>query len=199
MMDAKLLVPEDILERCLGIVEGAVHRQGEDIGRTGACHLALLQRRGAAVRIKDEDGSAGLAKQAVDRRRAGVAGGGPKHVDGLVAQGALPGVEVAQQLQGKVLEGERRPMEQLQHEGLVIEPHKRRHLGSVEACVAGARKGAKLLHRDVRREVGEKLRAQVCVSKLRIRRKFRRQVGKRLRHIQAAIGREPGRDGIGEA
>ena len=50
-----------------------------------------------------------LAEQAVDRRRAGVTRGGAENVDPRTALRALVLVEVAEQLQGEILEGERGP------------------------------------------------------------------------------------------
>jgi len=95
-MGPKFLVAKKLLQRGLSVVKRAVHRKGEDIGRARAGHLALLQWRDAAVGIGDENGGARLPQQAVDGRRAGVAGGRAEDIDRLPAHAALALVEVAQ-------------------------------------------------------------------------------------------------------
>jgi len=80
-----------------------------------------LERRGAAVGIKDENGGAGFAKQTVDGGRAGVARSRAEDVDRLVADLALVLVQVAQQLEGEILERECGPVEELQHVGARVE------------------------------------------------------------------------------
>jgi hypothetical protein len=81
----------------------------------GAGHLPLLQRRDAAVRIEDENRGAGLAQQAVDRRRPGVARRRAEDIDRLAPHPALVLVEIAQQLEGEILERQRGAVEELEH------------------------------------------------------------------------------------
>jgi hypothetical protein len=52
-------VAEELLQDRLGVVEGAVDREGVHVGGAGARHLALLERRDPPVGIEDEDGAPG--------------------------------------------------------------------------------------------------------------------------------------------
>jgi len=196
--DAEVLVLKDGLQRGLRVVERAVDGEGEDIVRPGAGHLALLQRRHAAVRIQDEDLGAGAAEQAVDGGGAGVARGGAEHGERLVAGHALVLVEVAEELEGEVLEGERGPVEELEHPGLVVELAQRGDVGVVEFRVRGGRHAREVGDRDVGGEEREELAEQLRVRELDPRLPFAGEVGQRLGQEQPAIGREAEGDGLGE-
>ncbi len=197
---AKLLVGEELLERSLGVVEGAGDGESVNVFRAGAGHLALLERRGAAVGIEDEDGGAGLAEQAMNGGRAGVAGGGAEHVDRLTAHGALVAVEVAEELEGEVFEGERGAVEELEHVGLLVELHDGRDVGVGEGGVALVNERAQRLGRDVGGEAGEELVTEFWIRERREAGEVGGgEGGERLGQVKAAVGREAGGDGVGEA
>ena len=121
--------------------------------RAGAGHLALLERRSAAVGIKNENRGAGFAEQAVNRRRTGVAGGGAEHVDRLPAHGALVTVKVAQQLEREVFEREGGAVEELQYRGALVEFDDGRDVGVRERGVTLRDERAQGRRLDVGREV----------------------------------------------
>ncbi len=56
--------------------------------------------------------------------------------------------EARQELHGDVLEGQRRPVEQLQHPGVAARLHERRHRRVAEAGIGVARHGEKIRLRD---------------------------------------------------
>ncbi len=181
------------------VVERAIDAERKDVVCAGAGHLTLLERRGAAVGIKDENGGAGFAEQAVDGRRAGVAGGGAEDVDRLVADLALVLVQVAQQLEGEILECERRPVEELQHVGALVELDEWCDVRVGELGVRLGDDGAQRFLRDVRREVFEELEAELRVVQFFETGELPAEVGQRLGQVEAAVGREAGGDGVGEA
>ena len=85
---------------------------GEDGG-----HLPPLHLRDPAARMQDEDVEGLPVAAGLDRRRAGVSGGGAKHRDPLAPARQDQIEQPPQHLQRIVLEGEGRPVEQL-HEPL---------------------------------------------------------------------------------
>ena len=100
--------------RSLGVVKAALDRKGKDIIRTGAGHLTLLQRRNASIGIENKSFDPFLTEEAVNRSGAGIAGSRTEDRDGASGAGDLRLVEIAEELQGKILEGESRPVEELQ-------------------------------------------------------------------------------------
>ncbi len=199
MPQPEALVREDLLQRRLRVVEGAVDRQGEDIGRAGARHLALLQRRHAPVGIQNENRGARATDEAVDRRGPGVAGGGAEDIDRLPAHLALVGVEIAQQLQREVLERERRPVPELEHVEPLGERPKRRDRGICETRVALGDQAPQFLRRDIRGEYPHELEAERRVVEAGHAAEFPGKIRHPLRQVEPAVRRKPGGDGVGKA
>ena len=112
-------VAEDLLDDLLAVVEGALDGQVEDVGIGDRGHLQLLHRRDLLVRVQDEDVDVLLAAHPVDGGAAGVAGGGAEDVHVLARFGQQVLEQVAEELQGDVLEGEGRAVEELQDEHAV--------------------------------------------------------------------------------
>ena len=121
------LVGEAGLDHLLAVVEVAVDGDVVDVVALDGGHLATLHFGHAVVRVQDEDVDvlAGLA--AFDGRRAGVAGGGADDHHALVALGQHVVEQATQQLQGEVLEGQGRAVEQLQHPLVAVQLTQRRH------------------------------------------------------------------------
>jgi hypothetical protein len=98
-----------------------------DVGVLQAEHLRLLEGAHAAVRAEHEDAHALLAAHGVFGRAAGVARGGAQDVELLAAAGQFVLEQVAQQLHGHVLEGQRRAVGQRS----IISPSPRRRTGTM--------------------------------------------------------------------
>ena len=102
----KVEVAEDLLDDALAVVEGPADGEIEDVGVGHRGHLQFLDRGDLAVGVEDEDVDVLLAPHPVDGGAAGVARGGAEdvHVLAPLAQQVLE--EVAEKLQGDILEGE---------------------------------------------------------------------------------------------
>ena len=110
----------------LAIVEGALDRDGMDVGGVDRRHLPPLHVGDAAVRVEDEDVDALEPLEGVDRRAAGVARGRADDGGALAAQRFRTwSISRAEQLHRHVLEGERRAVEELEHEEIVAELRQR--------------------------------------------------------------------------
>ena len=101
-------------------------------------HLPPLHLGDAAIGMEDEDLRRGPVAEGLDRRRAGIARGGADDGDMLAALAQHMVVEPAEQLQRHILEGQRRPVEQLHQPGLAVELPQRRHRAMAEGGVAVA-------------------------------------------------------------
>ena len=102
----------------------------------------------------------------MDGRRAGVPRRRAEHIERLAAHPALPLIEVAKQLQREILEGERRPVKQLEHKQILAELFQRRH-GRMGKTPVGAHDDVfELRGFNVGREPLEKLNAQVGVAEV---------------------------------
>ena len=108
-------VPENILHDALAVIERPLNGQGVDIRIRDRCHLQLLDAAGSSVWIQDEHAHVIPPSQAVDRGTPRIAAGGPKHIQ--LTPGLLQEVleQVAEQLQGNVLERQCRAMKQLKN------------------------------------------------------------------------------------
>jgi hypothetical protein len=107
-----------------------------DVGVLQAEHLRLLEGAHAAVRAEHEDAHALLAAHGVFGRAAGVARGGAQDVELLAAAGQFVLEQVAQQLHGHVLEGQRRAVGQrLDHQPVAQAAH--RHDGLAAEDLGG--------------------------------------------------------------
>src|SRR3712207_1758866 len=98
----------------LAVVEGAFERDGVDVRGVDARHLAALHLRHAPMRIEDEDVDLREALEGLDGGAAGVPRRRPD--DGGAPAPALQDMvhELREELHRDVLEGERRPMKQLE-------------------------------------------------------------------------------------
>ena len=108
---AELVIAKNIFKDALRIIKTAIHRDRMNIGRARTGHLPLLQRRHPALWIKNENRRIGFAQQPMNCRRPGIAGSRAEDVDPLPAPLALILVEVAQQLERKILKRQRRSVE----------------------------------------------------------------------------------------
>ena len=136
----------------------------------------------------------------MNRGRACVAGGGAKDVDRLPALRALVFVEIAEELEREIFEGERGPVEEFEDGRALVEFHDGRDVGVRERRVALLDDRAERVGRDVGREEFEKLKAQLVVGKfLKASEVGRGKLRKRLGQVEAAVRRKTGGDGIGEA
>ena len=88
-------------------------------------HLAALHIRDATMGMQHHDIHIGLSAKRRDRRGARVARGGDDHGRATVLFCEQAGEEPAQELHRNVLEGERRPMKQLEQEKIRRDRHKR--------------------------------------------------------------------------
>ncbi len=91
----------------LAIVEHAFDGDVVDVLVHQAEHLRLLKRAHAAMGAEHEHAHAFFAAHGVFGRAAGVAAGGAQDVELFAAAGQLVFKQVAQQLHGHVLEGQR--------------------------------------------------------------------------------------------
>ena len=164
MVRAEGLVAEDFLERRLRVVERTVDRDRKHVSRTRAGHLALLERRDAAVGIEDKNRGAGLAEESVDRRGTGVARGGTEHVDRLAAHHALVRVEIAEELEREIFERERRSVKEFEDVEVFPERLQRRDRGIGERRVARVDDRPKGFSRNIRREHPHELEAEFRIG-----------------------------------
>ena len=189
-------VTEHRLHEVLAVVEVALDGDRVDIRAVDRGHLAALDVTGATGRIEDHDVDVLTVLDTVDRRRAGVAAGGTDDRDSLTTLGQHVVEHPTDQLQGDILERQRRAMEQLQQPLAFVDLHERHHRRVPERGVGlvaqfGQRVGGQV-GGDVRchhggRDVG------VVVDP--------GQVGQRRpgrRNVQATVVGEPGQQHIRE-
>ena len=184
---------EHRLHQRLAIVEGAFDRERVHVCVRRRGHHAPLHFGNAAMREQHHHVHLGAAAERLDRGAAGVARG--RHHDGGALAALLQHVvhQPGDQLHGEVLEGERRPMKQLEHEQTWAELRERRgrrvteravglarHAGEIGLRNGGADEGLDHLDRDLgvrlTREAGDR---------------FGIERGPRLRHVKAAVAGEP--------
>ena len=129
---AEAVVVEHRLDDVLAVVERAFERDVVHVGVEHRGHLQALHRRGAALRMQDEDVGGVAAAEGLDGGRAGIARGGADNGRLEPALGEDVVHHPAEELHGDVLERQRRAMEQLEHEMLRLELDQRRHRGVAE-------------------------------------------------------------------
>ena len=156
-------------------------------------HLPALHVGDAAVREEDEDVGARLAAEGFDRRRAGVARGRAEDRRAPIAplEGAVH--RAPQPLHGEILEGEGRPVEQLEHEQVGVDLGQRRGRGVAEAGIGVARQagefvGRKILADERRDQPGRRFRIGQTGEGADRRRGERRQA---LRYVESPVAGEP--------
>ena len=107
-------VVEEGLDDVLAIVEGPFHRDVMDIVVEYGGHLPRLDRRGFQMGVKDEDVDILLAAHPVDCGASRIAGGRADDVHPLSPLAQEIFKEIAQELQGNILESQGRAVKQLQ-------------------------------------------------------------------------------------
>ena len=162
------------------------------LGFGGGRHHAPLHVGHAAVREQDDGVDALGAAKRLDGGAAGVARGGADDGDPGIAGSKHTVHEAGDDLHGHVLEGQRRPVEQLQDPRIRADLDQRRDGGMAEARVGFARNGQQLVARngaagkqvqDRCRDVGEGLAGKVGDG-------LGGQPGPGLRHVEPAVARQ---------
>ena len=190
---AKSVVVEQALHDRLAVVEGAFDRERVDVVVGGRGHHAPLHVGDAPVREQHEDVGAAAAAERLDRRAAGVAGGRHHHRGALAARGQHVIHQPAQKLHRQVLEGERRAVEELEHEIVGAVLRQRRHRRMAEAAVGLARHaGEVVLGNRVADERPDHLDRHLGIGPPGERRDgFGVEPRPGFRHIEAAVAGEP--------
>ena len=162
---AKGSVVEHRLQQRLAVVERALDRDVVDVGGSDRGHLAALHLGDAAVRMQDHDRHARAPGAGLDRGGAGIAGGRADDRDRPAALRQKMLEQVAQQLQGDVLEGERRPVEQLEQPVVGVELAQGRHGDVIEAGIRLVDQPAQLgLAQGTFDERGENARGDLLIG-----------------------------------
>ena len=177
---AQLLVAEQLLDDALAVVERAVDRDGVHVGGLDGRHLPPLHLAHAALGIEHDDLGAAARGEARDGRRARVARGRGEHRDAARrAASRTWSKSLPDELQREILEGQRRPVEELQQPLAGVELDERADGGVPEARVglvaqALEQRGLEL----VARERADDGRGH---ARVRLARRHCRQLGPALR------------------
>ena len=119
----------------LAIIERSFDGERMDVVVLGRGHHAPLHVRDAAAREQNEKIGAGPAAERLDGRAAGVARGRDHDRGALAARRQGVVHEPAEELHGQILEGQRRSMEQLEHEIAHPELRQRGDRGMAEISI----------------------------------------------------------------
>jgi len=192
---AERQIVEEILDDVLAIVEGAFDSQVADVIVQHRGHLAFLHRADPALRVHHEDADARAAAHAVDRGAAGVAAGRRDNVQFAARLAQRIFEEVAEKLQRDILEGEGRPVKQLQQ---VDRPdlHHRRDFGMAEGRVTARHDAAQGGVRDVVRKEPDDLEREILVAQRAPSRQAVADIGDGRRQIQPAVASQAGENGL---
>ncbi len=185
----------------LAVVEIALDRQGVDIGRLRGGHLALLHRRDLVVRKQDEDVGPVAAGEGLDRRAARVARGRADDRGALVAFGQHVIHQPRQHLHGDILERQRWPVEQFQHEFARPGLHQRTYGGVMERGIGLACDRRDLVLGDF---AGNERRHDPACDLVIGPPAHGADVGRRelrpgLGQVEPAVARQPGHEHVGKA
>ena len=194
-------VVEQRLHQRLAIVEGALDRERVDVRGVHGGHLPPLHLRDPPVGEEDEHVDLVEAGERLDGGAARVAGG--RADDGRPPAARFQRVvhEPPEKLHGHVLEGERRAVEELQHEQVVADLDERADGGMAEG-------GVGFLHRAVEDgggnlavdEPAEHGLGHVGVGSAgETRDLIGRERRPALGHVEPAVPGEAGEHGFGEA
>ena len=123
----KCHIREQRLHHVLAVVERALERDVVHVGVEDRCHLPALHLGYASRGVQHVDVEVGAATAGLDRGRAGVTRGRDDDRRTLAPASELAVHEAPDQLQGDVLERERRPVEQLEQPRVVGQLHERAH------------------------------------------------------------------------
>jgi hypothetical protein len=148
---------EERLHHRLRVVERALDRDRMDVRGVDGGHLTPLHGGDALVRVEDEDVDARRPREGRDRRAARVAGG--RAHDGGALAARLPtawSIIRPRSCMADVLEGERRAVEELLHEEVVVDLDERAGRGVTEGLgtiprSCGRARQARIHHRRARR------------------------------------------------
>mmetsp|Transcript_133098 Transcript_133098/g.425629 ORF Transcript_133098/g.425629 Transcript_133098/m.425629 type:complete len:437 (+) Transcript_133098:364-1674(+) len=146
---------EESLHDVLAVVEGALDGHAMHVWVQDARHLLLLDLGNPALREQNEALHVLLAAQPIDRRTACVAAGRPNHSEPSRVPLEEVLIDVAQGLQGNVLESEGRPMEEL-HDVHVADLHGRHNLRVREGLIAAVQDLPKIRMRNLVRGAEER-------------------------------------------
>ena len=185
---------EHLFQTGLAIVKIPVQRQRMHIGFRRRRHLAALHLGHAAMREQDEHIHIGQTAERLDGRTAGIAAGGADNGD-AVARFRQRGLHhLADELHGKVLEGQRRPVEQLQQEMVRRQLLQRRARRVVEALIgAGNQAPEFVIGEGIADERAHHAKSHILVAKAgQCRDLLWRHHGDAGWQIQSAIAGKPG-------
>ena len=197
------------LDDVLRVVEQAGNGDVEDVGILQRIHLGALEGAHLAIRREHEDLDIMFAAHGVFGRRTGVAGGGAEDVDRLVALVEHVLEQVAEQLHGHVLEGQRRAVRQFLRVEAVFEPGQRRDLRGIATiarvainlggvCLGNQR--LEISDRNVGNELGEDLVGEVGIRQLTPGIEFgAADLRIAFRQVKAAIGRQTAEEDVAES
>ena len=191
---------EQALQDALAIVEGAFQRNRVNVGIGDGRHLAALHIGDAIVRVHDEDVDLVETAEGLDGGSTGVAGGGADDGSALAPRLQHMIHHAAEKLHGHVLEGERRTVEEFEHEEVVADLDQGRHCRMAEGRIGGFDHGAEIRRADVAsHEGGHDRLGHLRISLAGEARDLgARQARIDLRNIEAAIACQPGQQGFGE-
>ena len=186
-------IVEHVLHAGLTIVKVTRHGNGMDIGLDRRRHLAALHLGHAAMRIQDEHIHIGQPAERLDGCRSGIAAGGAHDGHPLARPRQCRLKQLADQLHGKVLEGQRGPVEQFQQEVVAVQLHQRRTRGMAEPGIGGGDQAAEfVIGEGAAQEGAHHAKGGFLIAEAR----QRRDLGLRhhrhgLGHVKPAIARKP--------
>ena len=188
-------VAEQRLQQRLAVIERALDREVVDVRRGDRGHLPALDLGDPAVRMEDHDADPLAPGKGLDRGRAGVARGRPDDHDRRPAAAQEELEQPAEQLHRDVFEGERGPVEQLEQPVVGPELAQRRDRGMIEPGIGRLDQRAKLgPAQRVPDERRQEPRSNLLIgSALQLLELVALDARPDLRHIQPAIGRQPGK------
>ena len=196
-------VVEQGLHDPLAVVERSLDGNAVNVAVRHRRHLQLLEAARPPLREQDEDPHVRLAAQGRDRGAAGVAARRAEHVQRLAGALELVVEEVPEELKGEVLEGEGRPVEELE-EVQVSHRHEGGDLRGIEPGpvarrrVASIDERAKVVLRDVVHEPAEDLEGERRIGEPPPGLEVPGYVREPLRHQQPAVRRLTGHEGLAE-
>ncbi|GAA0003477.1 hypothetical protein BRDID11002_34780 [Bradyrhizobium diazoefficiens] len=198
---AEAMVVEHSLHEGLAVVERAFDGERMHVGRARRRHHPPLHLGDAAVREQYDEIDVLQPREGFDRSAAGVAGGCDHDGGALVALGEHMVHQPRDELHRHVLEGERRAVEQLQHELVRRHLAQRHHRGMAEGGVGLVRHPAELSVRDL--ASGEGTDHVDGDLPIRAAEEAGDRVSRELRpcrrHIQATVAGKPGQHHVAEA
>ena len=195
------MVVEHRFDDVLAIIKRAIERDVVHIVIKHCGHLPALHWGGAALWMKNEDVGGVAPAKRLDSRRTGVTRS-RAHNRGLEAALGKDVIDhAAQELHGDVLEGERRSVKQLKDEVVGLQLDQRGYRGVPKGSIGFTQNGFECIGRDL--AIGEP--ADDGIGHIGIRLageggdRSLADLGPALRHVQTAIGGQPGEDGVGKA